>query len=282
MVARAVFGILLVAVAGFGQTPDGLLKFDTISIKTAGPEVPGRPTGGSDGSAREGHITWFRRNLVGLVMQCYGVEVDQVVGPEWMYDIKTPGTYSYDLSVTMPGDATDQQVKLMMRSLLADRFHLAFHRETRNFPGYELDVADGGPLMKEAAPGTRPVGSGFSGGGEIWFKNDALTMAQFVGEAGRMVRESNGEVLGISVPRVVDKTGLKGIYPIALDFRGWHLLPGQSVTDAQRASVKPEVAKLPDIFGALENQLGLKLVKVADVPLDVLVIDHADAVADGN
>ena len=82
-----------------------------------------------------------------------------------------------------------------------------------------------------------------------------------------MVSESNDEVLGISVPRVVDETGLNGVYPITLEFRGWTLLPGEPLTDAQRASVKPEVAKLPDIFGALETQLGLKLVKTTDVPL---------------
>jgi uncharacterized protein (TIGR03435 family) len=153
MVARAVFGIVLAAVAGFGQSPAGLPKFDTISIKTAGPEIPGQPAGGSDGSAREGHITWFRRNLVSLMMQFFDVSVDQVIGPEWMYDLKTRGTYSYNISVTMPRDTTDQQVKLMMQNLLVDRFHLAFHHETRNFPGYELVVADGGPLMKEAAQG---------------------------------------------------------------------------------------------------------------------------------
>ena len=94
MVTRTVFGILLVAMVGSGQTPDGLPRFDTISIKTAGPYVRGQPDGGSEGSAQAGHITWFRRNLVSLMMQSFGVEIDRLVVPEWMYDFKTPGTYS--------------------------------------------------------------------------------------------------------------------------------------------------------------------------------------------
>jgi uncharacterized protein (TIGR03435 family) len=288
MITRTLFGILLAAMVGSGQTPDGLPKFDAISIRTAGRQVPGRPVAGSEGSAQQGHITWFHRSLASLLVQFFNVAIDQVVMPEWMYDLRTPGTYSYDISVTMPRDTSDQQLQLMVQNLLAERFHLVFHHETRNFPGYELVVADGGSRLKEAEPG---VGLGHAasvstggggGGGRVLFHTSGQTMAQFSTELGRMVRESNGEVLGISVPRVADKTGLKGVYPIVLEFRGWTLLPGEALTGAQQASVTPDVARLPDIFGALESHLGLKLVKVADVTLDVLVIDHADSVADGN
>src|SRR5579871_2061539 len=133
---RTLIGILLAITGGSAQTPDGLPKFDTASIKTAGPLFPGQPGGGQSGSAELGHITYFRRNLASLLMQFYGVAIDQIVVPEgpdkWIYDRETPGTFLYNVSVTMPVGTSQQQLEFMMQNLLADRFHLKLHHEQRD------------------------------------------------------------------------------------------------------------------------------------------------------
>lgn len=272
---RLFIGALAAVLGCYGQTPDGLPKFDTISIRTAGPRDPS----GTDGSAQAGQVTYLRQSLIGLMMQSYGVAVDQIVAPDWMYDA---GTHSYNIAVTMPRDTPESQIHLMMRNLLADRFHIAFHHETRSFPGYDLVVAADGPKLKEAGAVTNASCGGSGGDGVIRMRYCRETVGKFAAELGEMIRESNSEVMGVSAPRVADKTGLTGTYAFTLEFTGWSLVPGIPLTPMQKAYVDPDAAKLPDIFGALENQLGLKLVRATDVPLDVLVIDRADAVADGN
>ena len=280
LLARLTSGALLAALA-FGQTPSGLPAFDTISIHAAGPAVPGHSSFGTNGSAESGQITYLRQNLIGLLLRAYGVAVDQIIPPQWMYDIQTPVTYSYIISVTMPPGTPEDQIDLMLQNLLADRFHIKMHHETREFPAYDLVVADGGPKLKESVSTPGGMG-GTMGAGVIRMKTNRQTMAEFAAGLGVMVRESKAEVLGVSVPRVTDKTGLTGRYAFSLEFAGWHLVPGESLTEAQKATIDPNAAKLPDLFSALESQLGLKLVKVVDIPLDVLVIDHADTAADGN
>ncbi len=65
-------------------------------------------------------------------------------------DLAAPNRY--EITATMPPGTTKEQVRLMLRNLLVERFHLAVHHEARNFPGYELTVAKDGPKLKESIP----------------------------------------------------------------------------------------------------------------------------------
>jgi uncharacterized protein (TIGR03435 family) len=151
MIARTVFGILLAAMFGSGQTSDGLPKFDSISIKTAGPQVSGQPVVESEGSAQQGLSPGSAEVWPAFWCSCTGWRSIRSLYLSGC--TMSPGPYSYNISVTMPPDTSDRQIQSMMQNLLAERFHLVFHHETRNFPGYELVVADGRPLMKETATG---------------------------------------------------------------------------------------------------------------------------------
>ena len=133
ILTRGLISFALVAAVGFGQTPTGLPAFDTISISTAGPAVPGKSRYGTEGAAQSGQITYLRQNLVALMVRAYDVAVDQTDPPQWMYDLETPGTYAYNISVTMPPGTPEDQIDLMLRNLLADRFHVKMHHETRGF-----------------------------------------------------------------------------------------------------------------------------------------------------
>jgi uncharacterized protein (TIGR03435 family) len=128
----------------------------------------------------------------------------------------------------------------------------------------------------------------------------ARTMAYFAAQLGNMVGFALGNDINAAQPRVADKTGLTAKYDFALEFdcqgclglsapmfanlpllagRGGDAPAPQSATDHPGSDPG---SGLPNIFIALEKQLGLKLVKVKDVPLDVIVIDHAEKVPTGN
>ena len=88
--------------------------------------------------------------MFSLLMRAYDVELDRIIGPSWIMENMGPNLYQVD--ATMPPDTTKARYQLMMQQLLQERFHLEIHREKRNFPGYELVIAEGGPRLKESKP----------------------------------------------------------------------------------------------------------------------------------
>ena len=81
-------------------------------------------------------------------------------------------------------------------------------------------------------------------------------------------------------PRVVDRTGLTGAYEFTLEFAGAMVVPGAAPPSPQDAAADP--VDLPNIFVAVQKQLGLKLVKVNNVPVDMLIVDNADKIPTAN
>ncbi len=110
-------------------------------------------------------------------------------------------------------------------------------------------------------------------------------MEQLASSLTEMIPMAEGYDATAKKPRGTDKTGLTGKYDFLLEFRcqacaGW---PGPEQAAAERAGAAVPTASdplgdssLPNIFNAFEQQLGLRLVKTKDVPVDVLVIDHVD------
>jgi uncharacterized protein (TIGR03435 family) len=197
-------------------------------------------------------------------------------GPAWS---NAPG---YDIEAK-PEDNTDQKhTWLMLQTLLADRFKLALHRETRELPVYVLTVAKNGfklPAAKEAGcvsfpPGTPPryvpgkvdcgyVSGPFSGykAGQLHIEGSKVHMADLI------------RVLALVLDRqVLDKTEFTGEFDLKLSFTSDEALRGLGNSRGSRLPTDPTH---PNIFAALEEQLGLKLVP-AKGPVEVLVIDHAE------
>jgi len=135
-----------------------------------------------------------------------------------------------------------------MKTLLADRFKLKFHRESKEVPGYILVVAEGGPKLKEPSADEPRRGS-VSGIGTL----SGLTSAASI--AGTVARD-------LGVP-VIDNTGLTGRYIV--DFK-W-TPENQRGVDA--------INQGPSIFTALQEQLGLRLVP-KPTTIEFLVIDSAE------
>lgn len=190
-----------------------------------------------------------------LIFEAYGIEcADQLVGmPGWGYE------ETFDIEAKVDEDALpayqelsdhEQQVRaaLMLRSLLADRFKLKAHHETRVLPVYKLVVAKGGFKLKQSQAPENPYGM-WTNRGLIAIQGGPIGARFVVG-----LSQATGRV-------VVDKTGLTGYYDITLKW---------TPDEDQAAGVAG-----PSIYTALEEQLGLKLVPER-APLDVLVVDQVE------
>jgi uncharacterized protein (TIGR03435 family) len=139
----------------------------------------------------------------------------------------------------------------MLRTLLADRFKLKVHRESRLVRVYELVVAPGGSKMK-AASGVRSNFTFETG----HVAASELSMAEFADRLG-------GPVFQLGIP-VIDSTGLMGTFDFALNW-----LPDDAAVEAN--------AK-PSLFTAIQEQLGLKL-KTTKSMIDIWVVDRAERLA---
>jgi len=153
---KALLRIGLVILTGglsYGQTADKSLNFDVASIKPAAPLVPdgrGRimmrgPSGGP-GSKDPGRVNYPFTSLKQLITIAYDVKPFQVTGPVWL------DSERFDLMATMPPETTKQQFQVMLQNLLAERFKMAVHHETKELPMYSLLVAKGGPKLTESKP----------------------------------------------------------------------------------------------------------------------------------
>ncbi len=249
---RLLAGLILSVGLAYGQA-----GFDAVSIKPSDPLAMNMHIGiGPSGSFEASGV-----NLMSLIVQAYDVRGFQIVGGTgWMNDdkyaivTKDEAKSPNGAELSAMNDAQRQQVqeRLMakVQAMLADRFQLKIHRETKEMPVYELTVAKGGVKM-ETAPedGNHDVGLNSSR------TNDART-----GVTGkRLPMDVLARFLSNQVGRtVVDRTGLTAHYNFKL------------VYSADMGDTTG-----PSIFTALQEQLGLKL-EAAKGPVEVLVIDRAE------
>jgi len=285
-------GALLQATAGLadGQT------FEVVSVKVARPETSSADDkeSGGPGTSDPGRFHGPQMQMIGLLERAFGVDLGQIQGPGWLLSMGQP---SYDIDAIVPPNTTPEQFQKMLQNLLIERFHLTFHRETRNFPGYALVVDKGGPKIKEAEadPDSGPVDpqtafrapKGDDGfpivHGSTSISNISRSryrtkyyeqsMAQFMKSLVHFIVMERGiSPLGGS-PRILDKTGLTGKYTFVLECRNPNYPPDVGPSSIPSAS---DPADADDVFTAVRKQLGLRLDKTADVPAEVIVVESVD------
>lgn len=283
MTRTILLGALGVLASGssWGRAADDPAAFEVASVKlSVRPEgrnaiSPVRMDGGP-GTQDPTRIDYQNVSLSNLVTQAYGLNHWQLSGgPDWMY------MPLYDITARVPAGATKEQFQLMLQNLLAERFKLQAHRETKELPIYYLTAGKNGSKLKphvEVPPppdnadkpsGRLKIGADgypiLSNGTTMAVTNDRARM-QMVDKdlawlAGQLSLQLGGPVS--------DETGLTGKYDIALYWSARHP-NAQSDADAE-----------PDLIEAVQQQLGLKLEKKKG-PSEMLVIDHVEKEPTGN
>jgi uncharacterized protein (TIGR03435 family) len=202
----------------------------------------------------------------------------QVIGgPAWI------DSAGYDIEGKPESNTDQKHAWLMLQTLLADRFRLTLHRETRELPVYNLTAKKSGLKLSPAKditclsflpgttpqpmPGTSDCGYAplFLSSTELRIEGRKLHMADLVRDLARALGQP-----------VIDKTGFTGEFDIDLNYTDEDVMksPGSAAPDDAGANRLPAGPNLSIVFAATD-QLGLKL-QPAKGPVEVLVVDHAE------
>ena len=196
-----------------------------------------------------------------LILFTYGVTDDMVSGgPKWA------GEDRFDIVAKAPAGAPDNALRLMMRTLLADKFALTIHQEDKPMPAYALTLAkNASPLQPGSGAGTSQCHWTELEGGLRRRECSNITMEDFA----KQLPATGG--IGISLP-VADQTGLKGGYDFQFEVGGIRRKPeGDSPGDALPDPLDTDG---PNIFAALQK-IGLHL-ESKRIPMPAIVIDRAE------
>ena len=241
----------LVFTSAFAQSPAPRLTFDVAGIHPSKPDAQGggiKPLAGGHGYTAQNIPVKLMISLM------YKIPMRQIHGgPDWLNEER------FDVEARVDGAYDVDDLHTMFQNLLADRFNLKIHRETKEGPVYALTVEPGGLKMTAnttpqdyeipmQGPPIRTTGKRVPMNYLCWFL---------------------GQQLQNDARPCVDMTGLKGNYDFTLSFMP-QLPPGISAD-----KLPPEYEQLPSIFVAVKEQLGLRLTAQKG-PVEELYIDHID------
>ena len=140
--------IVVVAFFSVRAQPGGTSSsFEVVSIKPSAPPNVGRfyvGTRGGPGTSDPGRMTFSYVTVARLISQAFDIYPFQLSCPDWL------NTERFDVIAKVRDGATKEQIPILLQNLLADRFKLKVHLETRDMPILELSVAKGGPKLKAA------------------------------------------------------------------------------------------------------------------------------------
>jgi uncharacterized protein (TIGR03435 family) len=273
--------LFLAAVPPQDSTP----AFEVASVKASPPPVAG--SGIAHGCKPDPAIVnCTGATLKMLLMRAYKVRYFQIEGPAWIE------TENYEVSAKVPEGAPAGDVPAMLATLLAQRFAVKLHKETRMLPSYDLMVAKGGPKLREIDPANLPAmpepGSALppSPGGRgvpppvskmpvgvlgVRMNSNGATTMQGNVTMGDLASYLTGS---LSRP-VFDRTGLKGAYAVELSYLGPEV--GRTGDGPPQPDANSPIATL---FQAVQT-LGLKLEPKKE-PLEMIVVDSANKVPSEN
>lgn len=177
----------------------------------------------------------------------YGVQDSQISGPDWLQ------SEHFDIIAKADSPVAEDQLKLMMQALLADRFQLSIHRQNKELSAYAMIVAKGGAKVKESTADAKT----FRENSAIGTVVKAMTMKEWA-----------DFISGPLETPVVDRTGLTGRYDFSLDFTAY-LPGGEKVMNVAFDNANGIV------IAAMQGELGLKLESRKEM-LEVLVIDRVE------
>jgi uncharacterized protein (TIGR03435 family) len=233
--------LTLLAMAFGGQVAWAQAAFAVATIRPSAEPVKFEADG--ETRLRPGTVQMRDVTIETLIKWAFGVQRGQISGPGLLTSER------YDLTAKADGPAGDEEMKLMMRALLTERFKLAFHTEKKELHSFALTIAKGGPKLKPATPDEVPYRQNSTMGSVA----RATTMQEFADFLSGPVEKP-----------VIDKTGLPGRWDFAFDFTKYMTDEPKGLDDFLRV-----------LNTTLQGEIGLKLEPEKDV-VDVMVIDHIE------
>ena len=195
------------------------------------------------------------KDLIAFTFELHPAQVSGL--PDWAE------TEGYEIVAKLPqgGDPSDVQIRTMLKNLMQTRFGVAFHTEKRELSVYTVSIGKNGPaglkMVKNTTNGQR---IGAQGLGRTLFSG--ITMADFAAQLQLRVLDRP----------VIDRTGLTDRYDFTLNWRPDEFQFPRAIAAQRAYAVAAGADALPDLFTAVQEQLGLKL-DATKAPVDVLVID---------
>jgi uncharacterized protein (TIGR03435 family) len=236
-----IFATALLLIAGTAAYAADGPTFEVASIKATAPQEMGRMMVRMGGSP--GRIDWVNVSLRDIIRTAYDVKDYQVSGPDWMNSAR------FDVDAKYPPDTPTDQRNLMLQALLAERFGLKIHKESKEVQVYNLVAGKNGPKLKKADENASPMilegpggpsggSSGAAVGGAIGAARTAVAGAGPGGGRGGMIMmrmegpgklvlsgkgmtvQGLSEMLARQVGKpVFNQTGIEGMYDIDLEFK---------------------------------------------------------------
>jgi uncharacterized protein (TIGR03435 family) len=261
LMSMVLLGAALLPLNGRGREQKPL-AFEAASIKPNGPDASGQirvaimPQPG-------GRLTIVNANLRILIQFAYNIDDAQISGGPAFMD-----SDRYDIVAKGDSNATTDELRQMLQSLLDERFKLKVRYDTKELPVFALVSGKGGSKLKEVKDNSSvPVSEDPS-------RSIRITAGAVVAIAGSMSMDELSQSLATMLGRrVLNKTGLEGTYDVKLEFTPQ---PGELsiIRGPGAGAAAPADLNGVGLFTAIQEQLGLKLDSQKG-PVDVLVIDSA-------
>jgi len=275
--------------AGISHNGSFKYEYDVVSIKIIGPEDSGANWG--IGYSENG-LTAIGVRMFWMFRNSYGVTRPEIVGaPEWFDDVRFAIEARQDSATgvalqKLSPDQLKSARQEMLRKVLAERFGLKFHYETRELPVYFLTIAKGGSKLQEAKPDY--VGKSDSLDINGVRLTDTVTLGYdqqpvLVGQATSIktltefLSQWALSLSGENARPVLDRTGLAGRYDFAVKFsqQSVFIAPPSADSSGAQPQFTMQDSGGPNLFKALQDGLGLKM-ESGKGPDQVIVIDHIE------
>jgi uncharacterized protein (TIGR03435 family) len=262
MIKTLTFGTLLTLSMGHLHCQD-LAKTPAFEVASITPCKPGTPAPPEEHAGMVqftypgGRFTAKCTTVKYLLEWAYGIQPSQHSGgPSWIAEDR------YDMAAKGAETATDDQMKLMTQTLLAERFQLKLHHESRKLPAYVISVGKTAPKLVPAKEGeTHAIRTAPLTGSDSKFPSFHIVATRF---SLTQLTDTFARPLGVLI---LDQTGIKGDFDFTLD-----LTPDETRPNPMDATL---------LLTAMREQLGLT-VKSQDAGVDFLVIESVEKVAAGN
>lgn len=276
----ALFGAALAV----GQSAPPKLQFEVVSIRMVQGADPSQVTAGLRMDGAQAHFASL--SLKNLIARAYGVQGSLVSGPDWI------SSQRYDVNAKLPEGATSDQVPEMLQSMLAERFGLKFHRESKETAAYAL-VPGKSPLkLKETPPDSDPAPNA-AAGVNLAVSGSAAGVSMDLGHGSSYTFANSQFVFKkvtmddavVQLSRFLDRpvvnlTGIAGHYDFTLPVtqEDYYILLVRSGANAG-VTLPPQALPLlnagppSSLFDSLD-QLGLHM-DSRKMPVDLIVVDSA-------